>query len=190
MKKQQMRLKDYSFNRNWTLFLDRDGVINERLVGDYVKIPEEFSFIAGVPEAISSLSKVFGRIIIVTNQQGIGKGLMKEQDLELIHNNMMKGIEDAGGRISKIYHCPHLERDKSSLRKPNTGMALQAQKDFPGINFNKSVMVGDGLHDMEFGRRLGMLCVLISEATDMPRNGLWDYQFESLFAFIREVRRQ
>ena len=55
MKKQQMRLKDYSFNRNWTLFLDRDGVINERLVGDYVKIPEEFSFIAGVPEDISSL---------------------------------------------------------------------------------------------------------------------------------------
>lgn len=182
-----MRLKDYSFNRNWTLFLDRDGVINERLVGDYVKIPEEFSFIAGVPEAIAEFTKLFGRIIIVTNQQGIGKGLMTEQDLELIHNNMMKGIEAAGGRIDRIYHCPALEKDNSLLRKPNTGMALQAQKDFPEIDFKKSIMAGDSLHDMEFGRRLGMLCVLISEATDMPRNGLWDYQFESLSAFEKGV---
>jgi histidinol-phosphate phosphatase family protein len=188
MKQQQMHLKDYSFNTDWTLFLDRDGVINERLIGDYVKSPEEFRFIDGVPESIAEFTKLFGRIIIVSNQQGIGKGFMTEQDLGLIHNKMMKGIEDAGGRISKIYHCPHLEKDKSALRKPNTGMALQAQKDFPGIDFKKSVMVGDGLHDMEFGRRLGMLCVFISEATEMSRNGLWDYQFESLSAFEKGVR--
>ncbi len=184
-----MHLKDY-FNRHWTLFLDRDGVINERLIGDYVKSPEEFRFIDGVPEAIAEFTKLFGRVIIVTNQQGIGKGHMTEEDLGLIHDVMMRGIEAAGGRISKIYHCPHLEKEKSAFRKPNTGMALQAQKDFPGIDFKKSVMVGDGLHDMEFGRRLGMLCVFISEGKDLSNKDLWDYRFESLFDIAEEVRRQ
>ena len=186
MKKPQMHLKDYLFDDSWTLFLDRDGVINERLIGDYVKTPDEFRFIEGVPEAIAELSRVFGRIIIVTNQQGIGKGLMTEEDLRIIHDIMISGIEEAGGRINKIYHAPHLERDDSSLRKPNTGMALQAQKDFPEIEFNKSVMVGDGLHDMEFGRLLGMLRVFISPDPDPSNEDLSDFQFKSLTSFAKE----
>ena len=188
MKKPQMHLKDYLFDNSWTLFLDRDGVINERLIGDYVKTPDEFRFIEGVPKAIAALSEVFGQIIIVTNQQGIGKGLMTEEDLRIIHDIMISGIEEAGGRINKIYHAPHLERDDSSLRKPNTGMALQAQKDFPEIDFHKSVMVGDGLHDMEFGRLLGMLRVFISLDSDPSNDGLFDFHFESLTAFAEGVR--
>jgi len=181
-----MHLKDLSLNKDWTLFLDRDGVINERLVGDYVKIPDEFRFIDGVPEAIAKLSKIFGLIIIVTNQQGIGKELMTEEDLRIIHDIMVTGIQEAGGRINKIYHSPQLERDANALRKPNTGMALQAQKDFNEIDFEKSVMVGDGLHDMEFGRRLGMQRVFISEKPDTHTN-LFDFQFESLSAFSNSL---
>ena len=177
-----MHLKDYSIDKEWTLFLDRDGVINERLIGDYVKNPEEFRFIDGVPEAMAGLSKVFGYIFIVTNQQGIGKGLMTEEDLRIIHDIMVAGIQSADGRINKIYHCSDLERDDSPCRKPNTGMALRAKKDFSEIDFNKSVMVGDGLHDMEFGRRLGMLRVFITPDSGSPDDGLWDEQFESLAA--------
>ena len=182
-----MHLKDYSFDNSWTLFLDRDGVINERLIGDYVKNPDGFRFIDGVPEALAGLSKIFGLIIIVTNQQGIGKGLMTEEDLRIIHDNMIDGIEEAGGCINKIYHAPHLERDDSSLRKPNTGMALQAQIDFPEIDFHRSVMVGDGLHDMEFGRLLGMLRVFISPDPDPSNLELSDFQFVSLTSFVDSI---
>jgi len=163
MKKRRMHLMDLLPNKEWSLFLDRDGVINERLVGDYVKTPAEFAFIKGVPEAIASLSKVFGRIFVVTNQQGIGKGLMSEEDLRIIHEMMIKGIEDAGGFITKIYHCPELKKHNSPFRKPNTGMAKEAKKDFPEINFTKSMMVGDSQADMEFGRRMGMKNVYIGD---------------------------
>lgn len=188
MKKHNMHLTDLSFNKDWTLFLDRDGVINERLVGDYVKTPGEFQFIAGVPEAIAKLSDIFGLILIVTNQQGIGKELMSEEELRIIHDIMVQGIQEAGGRINKIYHSPHLERDDHSLRKPNTGMALQAKKDFSEIDFSRSVMVGDGLHDMEFGRRLGMYRVFISP-NDLPsEEDPYDLRFESLSAFADELK--
>jgi histidinol-phosphate phosphatase family protein len=181
-----MHLTDFSIDKSWTLFLDRDGVINERLIGEYVKTPDEFDFIEGVPAAIAKLSKVFGLIIIVTNQQGIGKGLMSEEELRIIHDIMVQGIQEAGGRINKIYHSPQLERDNHPMRKPNTEMALQAQKDFHEIDFTKSVMVGDGLHDMEFGRRLGMQRVYISEKPE-PNSDLYDFQFVSLSAFLNSV---
>ncbi len=178
-----MHLKDFSINKEWTLFLDRDGVINERLIEDYVKDPEEFRFIDGVPEAMAKLSKIFGIIVIVTNQQGIGKELMSEEDLRIVHDVMVAGIQKAGGRINKIYHSPHLERDDHPFRKPNTGMGLQAQKDFSEIEFSKSVIVGDGLHDMEFGRRLGMLRIYINSDLNPANNDVWDERFDSLAAF-------
>lgn len=163
MKKHRMHLKDLSLNKEWTLFLDRDGVINKRLVGDYVKTPDEFVFIEGVPEALAALSNVFGRIFVVTNQQGIGKGLMSEEDLRIIHDLMVKRIEEEGGFISKIYHCPELKKHNSPFRKPNTGMAEQAKRDFPEIDFSMSVMVGDSQADMEFGRRMGMKNIYIGD---------------------------
>jgi len=181
MMKQEMHSKDLSPDKSWTLFLDRDGVINERLVGDYVKKPDEFRFIEGVPGAIAGLSNIFGRIVIVTNQQGIGKGLMRLSDLEIVHVKMLEGIHAAGGRIDKIYYCPHLESDQCDCRKPNTGMALQAQKDFPEIDFNKSIMVGDGLHDMKFGKALQMYTIFIGQ--NAINNPLIDLQFSSLIAF-------
>ncbi|MDT8394778.1 MAG: HAD-IIIA family hydrolase [Bacteroidales bacterium] len=183
MKQQQMHLKDYSINKAWTLFLDRDGVVNERLTGDYVKSPEEFRFLPGAAGAIASLSEIFGRIVIVTNQQGIGKGLMTEEDLYLIHGFMMNEIQDAGGKIDAIYFSPHLEQEDHPMRKPGTGMALRAKQDFPEIDFKRSVMVGDGIHDMAFGRKLGMICVYVSGGADASRE-LYDVQLGSLVEFV------
>ena len=71
-----MNLQDLKIDRGWTLFLDRDGVINRRIVDDYVKSWDQFKFLPGVPDAIKRLAGVFGRIIVVSNQQGIGIGLM------------------------------------------------------------------------------------------------------------------
>lgn len=79
-----MKMK-WGIDHTWTLFLDRDGVINERLMGAYVRSIDEFKFLQEIPETIAQLSTIFGRVIVVTNQQGIGKGLMTERNLEEVH---------------------------------------------------------------------------------------------------------
>ncbi len=143
------------------LFLDRDGVINKRLPDQYVQQIEAFQFAEGALEALAIFTKMFDRIFVVTNQQGIGKGLMTISDLDQIHIFMNKAIQEAGGHIDAIYFCPALKELNSFDRKPNPGMAFQAKVEFPEVNFSKSIMVGDSHSDMLFGKRLGMKTVLI-----------------------------
>lgn len=146
----------------WTLFLDRDGVINKKIDNDYVKKVSEFEFLPNALEAIVAFSKIFNRIIVVTNQQGIGKGLMTGQDLRLVHQHLIDAVHEAGGKIDAIYYAPKLAKEKSVLRKPNVGMGSKAKEDFADIDFNKSIVVGDSLSDIEFGKNLGMKTVFIS----------------------------
>ena len=149
------------FDKSWTLFLDRDGVINHRIPGAYVRHWDEFEFMEDVPAAIASFSKIFGRIVVVTNQQGIGKGLMTAEQLVALHDKMYREIMKVGGRIDAVYFCPKLATENPICRKPETGMAYQAQRNFPEINFKKSVMVGDSLSDMGFGSKVGMWNILV-----------------------------
>lgn len=149
-----------NIDNTWTLFLDRDGVINHEKHLDYIHTWDEFVFYDGVKQALKLLSPKFKTIVVVTNQKGIGKGLTLLKDLETIHRNMLAEIEMTGGRIDKVYFCSDLE-ETSPCRKPNPGMAYQAQKDFPSIDFNKSVMVGNTLSDMEFGRNIGAFTVFL-----------------------------
>ena len=148
---------------SWTLFLDRDGVINERIPGDYVKAIEEFKFLPGVLEALAQLSTIFRHIVIVTNQQGIGKGAMTDAQLQMIHAHMLTEISLNYGRVDAIFHCPGKAEDNPLCRKPNTGMADQAKSKFPEIDFERSLMVGDSETDMEFASRKGMQHVFIGE---------------------------
>ena len=83
---------------SWTLFLDRDGVINEDVVADYIKTWEEFQFRNGTLEALRLLSPHFARIVVISNQRGVGRGLMTQETLDLITENMLLKIEEAGGR--------------------------------------------------------------------------------------------
>lgn len=167
-------------DRGWTLFLDRDGVINRKLENDYVKRVEDFVFLSGVLSSLQILADVFGRIVVVTNQQGIGKGLMTEGALHGIHEYMLNKVHQHGGRIDAVYHCPGLEVDNPPCRKPNTGMALEAQRQFPQIDFTRSVMVGDSPSDMEFGQRLGMKCVRIGASDPVHEMCSGLSQFASL----------
>jgi len=139
-----------------TLFLDRDGVINVKLEERYVRNSNEFEFMQGAVFAISKLTKIFKRILIVTNQQGIGKGIMTEDDLNLVHSFMNSEIGKLNGKIDKVYFCPHLVREKCACRKPNPGMIQQAKLDFPEINFENSYLVGDSLSDIEAGKRMSL----------------------------------
>jgi HAD superfamily hydrolase (TIGR01662 family) len=147
-------------DKSWTLFLDRDGVINHEKYQDYVYNYGEFVFYDGVPEAMKLLAERFGRIVITTNQKGIGKGLMTEADLQDIHYRMTQVIEAAGGRIDRIYYCTALDNNHPN-RKPNPGMAWEAQQDFPDIAMNRSLIVGNNISDMEFGRNAGMHTVFV-----------------------------
>jgi len=173
-----MNLKTLHIDKSWTLFLDRDGVINKKLENDYVKHWIEFEFIEGSIDAIKYLATVFGKIVVVTNQQGIGKRLYRIEDLELIHKNMQYEIAYHGGKIDKVYFSPHLHAENHPTRKPGIGMALNAQKDFPEIDFSKSVIIGDSMSDMEFGRNAGMKTVYISE--EAKQDSKIDYHFKSL----------
>ena len=139
-------------NKFDTLFLDRDGVINIKRENQYVLRFSDFIFIPGVLFAIRDLSVLFKRIIIVTNQQGIGKGLMSEEDLDLVHKKMIVEIKDAGGRIDKIYYCPHLESKDCKCRKPRVGMLEEAFYDFPSIDTTNSYKIGDSNSDIQAGK--------------------------------------
>ena len=171
-------------NKGWTLFLDRDGVINRRLPGTYVKRWEDFEFTFRAKEAINIFGKYFDTIVVVTNQQCIGKGELTVAELDTIHNNMKKEIESAGGFIDKVYYCPNLKAENSPCRKPNPGMGWIAKKDFPKINFQESIMVGDSFSDMEFGWQLGTKTVFIEgkeEETERTRQIPVDGRFENLW---------
>lgn len=173
------------------LFMDRDGVINVRTPGDYVRTPEGFVPAPGLEEAMRTLAAAFGPIVVVTNQAGVGKGLMSEQDLAAVHQTMMHLVQHAGGRIDSVYFCPHLPAAGCRCRKPDTGMGEQAKADFPEIDFALSWMVGDSASDLEFGQRLGMRTVLIAgkieekERLDAMHP---DFTFDSLLDFARFVK--
>ena len=149
---------------SWTLFLDRDGVINKKLDEDYVKTIDEFEFLPYALEAIKLFSSHFHRVVIVTNQQGISKRLMTEDDLHKVHQHLLQEVQNFGGRIDAIYHAPHLAEENSIMRKPNIGMALKAKEEFPSIDFKKSIMVGDSISDMEFAKNTNMFAVLIGQS--------------------------
>lgn len=176
-------------DKTWTLFLDRDGVINERLVDDYVKTPDQFSFIKGSIEAITLFSNLFSRILVVTNQQGIGKNLMTIDDLDLIHSKLINTVEQAGGKIDKVYVSPYLETQNHFTRKPSVGMAILAKKDFREISFRKSIMAGDSISDMVFGKRLGMKTVFIGPFKNTKQNArLIDLCFPDLYTFANQLK--
>lgn len=172
-------------DKSWTLFLDRDGVINVRLIDDYVKNINEFEFLPGVLDAFKIFTEKFGRIIIVTNQQGVGKGLMTLQDVDTVHQFMTKEIEAQKGRIDAIYVCPQLKSDPDNFRKPSPRMAYMAQHDFPEIDFDKSIMIGDSNSDIEFGKNAGMYTILLG---DEPVKCKPDSKFESLLRFANILK--
>lgn len=170
---------------SWTLFLDRDGVINVRLIDDYVKNINEFEFLPGVLDAIRIFAERFCKIIIVTNQQGVGKGLMTLDAVALIHDFMTKQIENQKGRVDAIFVCPQLKTEPDNFRKPSPKMAYMAQADFPEIDFKKSIMIGDSNSDIEFGHNAGMYTILIG---DEATKSIADDRFDSLIQFAKTLK--
>ena len=163
-------------------------MINVEKKDEYVLNRSEFIFLDGAQKAIKILAGFFGLMLIASNQRGVARKLMSVEDLHDVHAYMLEEITKADGRIDKIYFCTDLH-DESPNRKPNPGMAVQAQKDFPKIDLSKSIMVGNKLNDMLFARNAGMYSVFIASTnpeTAFP-HPLIDARFNSLLEFAETI---
>jgi D-glycero-D-manno-heptose 1,7-bisphosphate phosphatase len=144
-----------------SVFLDRDGVVNEKMPeGSYVTSWEEFRVLPGVPEAIAQVNQAGLRVIVVSNQRGVALGRYTASDVEAMHCRFQESLKPHGAHVDAFYFCPH-DKKECNCRKPLPGMFEEAQKDFPDITADTSVMVGDSLSDIEFGRRIGMRTIFI-----------------------------
>ena len=160
--------------------------------GSYVTTWAEFHLLPGVPEAIASLNRAGMRVIVVSNQRGIALGKYSERDVEAIHANLQKLLQAEGAHVDAFYFCPH-DKQACNCRKPLPGMFEQARREFPEINAAESVMVGDSLSDIEFGRRLGMKTVFIDGKSERQKPGahvaaeMADCRFPSLNEAVRAL---
>lgn len=149
-----------------TLFLDRDGVLNARIMGGYVTNWSEFHWLPGVLEALAKARSMFDLILVVTNQQGVGKGFMTASALEDIHRQLQQEAASAGGRIDKIYACTSLAEDKDPRRKPGTGMIADAIQDFPDITLSQAILIGDTRSDLVLAQHAGMGAIWIDHGIE------------------------
>lgn len=157
------------------IFLDRDGVINVNRA-DHVKSWEEFEFLPGALESIRRLTQTGLPIFVITNQAIVNRKVISPEALENIHNRMIADVNQAGGHISKVYHCPHDTHEKCNCRKPEPGMLLQAAKEFD-IDLAESFLIGDAWSDVEAGLTAGTRSILVmtGRGPQFVANVLLDY---------------
>lgn len=173
------------------LFLDRDGIINRRRVGDYVKRWEEFEFLPDIFTVLPQAHAAGLMVVVVTNQRGIARGLMTETDLAAIHQQMQQQLQErtGGHQMDAIYHCPHGRADGCDCRKPNPGMLLRAAAE-RDIALAESWLIGDSETDVEAGIAAGCRAVLVdaappataAEATTATLAAAWEYVARSIAA--------
>ena len=144
------------------IFLDRDGVINQKPPDkDYVKNWSEFNLLYGAIEAMRRLTQKGYDIYIVTNQRGIARGMMDEQDLRMIHDKLKEELEKHGARIKQIYYCPHGQDDGCECRKPKPGLLFRAASEH-NINLTKAIFIGDDESDLQAGDTAGCKTILVT----------------------------
>ncbi len=155
-----------------TVFLDRDGVINEKPPeGEYVRSWNDFHVLKGVPEAIARLNRAGKRVIVVSNQRGVALGLYSGEDVRAIHASLQELLMSHQAHVDGFYFCPH-DKGQCNCRKPQPGLFEQAVADFPDITHKTSAMIGDSFSDIEFGHRLGMMALLVEGAPERQKPGI------------------
>ena len=171
-------------NREWCLFLDRDGVINRRIIGDYVRTWHDFEWLPGAQSALKILREWAPHLVVVTNQQGVGKGLMSCGDVAEIHQSLRADLAADGVVIDAFQVCPHLESAGCSCRKPRPGLILDWLKQHPDSSASLSIMVGDSDSDFELARNVAAVvggCASVhigatgSDDADASFDSLWEF---------------
>ena len=139
-----------------TIFIDRDGCVNVRLVGDWVMNWDQFEFMPGAIQGIAKLKKAGYRLILITNQRCINLGKFSIDGLHSLHGKMQDELIKAGGSFDDIYFCPHDRHENCDCRKPKPGMFYQAANDYSDINFSESIMLGDQISDKQAAEAAGI----------------------------------
>jgi D-glycero-D-manno-heptose 1,7-bisphosphate phosphatase len=165
----RLPLTEEFFRRRPTVILDRDGVLNKKPPrAEYVRRWEEFEWLPGARDALRLLKEAGFRVLLVSNQAGIGRGAMSEEDLLRIHDRLKAEAGQAGGRIDAIYHCPHDWDAGCECRKPAPGMLFQAQRDF-NLDLSGTIFVGDDERDALAAERAGCSFARISAEQPLIR---------------------
>jgi len=141
-----------------TVFLDRDGTLNYD--SGYITSPEGLILFPGVVEAIARLNQVPSRVVLVTNQSAIARGLMTADDLHSIHRKLQSELKEGGGWLDGIFFCSHQPDDACQCRKPKPGLIEQARKEL-GLNVSRSYLVGDKFIDMQLANAVRSIGVLV-----------------------------
>lgn len=141
------------------VFLDRDGIINVNR-DDYVKTVDEFVFLPGVLEGLAKLKEAGITTVVISNQAGVGRGLIDPAELERINQTMLRAAAEHGGEISGLYYCTHRKEENCECRKPEVGLFRKASAEM-GFSLAGSYFVGDARSDIEAGHRAGCRTVLV-----------------------------
>jgi len=169
-------------------FLDRDGVINQKAPeGHYVTCWEEMHFLPDAARAIAMLNQADFRVIVVSNQRCVARGLMTAADLDSLHQQMCNALAGAGAIVDGAYYCPHDKQPPCSCRKPAPGMLLTAARAHQ-IDLAASWMIGDSEIDVEAGRNAGCRTVLLARDGDTGV-GNADVVAPSLLEAVQQILR-
>jgi D-glycero-D-manno-heptose 1,7-bisphosphate phosphatase len=167
--------------KNKAFFFDRDGVINYRIVDRYVTNTDELHIFEEVYEVLKKIKDLGYLLVLITNQQGIGKKIYNHDDLLIVHNHMQENIFNRTGvMFDLIEYCPDLANTQSKRRKPEPGMILDAAEKLD-IDLQNSWMVGDSVKDTQAGKKAGCRTVFISNE---PKPPTADYVFPNLTKMI------
>lgn len=183
-------LVEHNYMSKRAVFLDRDGVICKDR-NDYVKSWDEFVWIPKARDALRRLNDNRHIVIVITNQSAVGRGLTSQEAVEDIHRRMMKSVSQAGGRIERVYYCPHRPEDECSCRKPKSGLLVEAAKDC-AIDLKKSYLVGDSPRDIEAGHRVQCTTIMINpdKTKDLPKDKSYpDYIVSDLSEAVELILR-
>ncbi len=164
------------------IFLDRDGVINKDR-NDYVRSWAEFDFLPNVFAALRRLTELGYKIIIISNQAGVGKGLYTEASLAEMTEKMLERIRRNSATIHAVYYCNHRDEDNCSCRKPKIGLFKQALLGKP-VNLNEIFFVGDSERDIEAGRNLGCKTILVLSGHTKKEQEVANFKFRPDFVAV------
>ncbi len=173
------------------IFLDRDGTINELNSQGFVHQPDNFRFLPGALEGLKEFSKMGYKLIIVTNQSGIGHGFYTEEDMHSVHEKMVQLLSEEGIEIHDINYCPHKRGEGCSCRKPRPGMIATAIEKH-GIDISRSFMVGDNTKDIKVGENAGLKTIGLNTGYGLKDGNITvkpDFMASSLLEAAEIVRK-
>ncbi len=170
------------------IFLDRDGVISIFTPNDFIKKWEEFKFLPDAIEGLKILTDAGYKIVIISNQSGVGKKIFTEEDLNEITENMKKILFTNGIEIYRVYYCTHTEKDNCNCRKPKPGLFLKAREEIGNIDFSKTFFIGDSEKDVIAGKTVGTKTILVlsGETKSKKETEKWEIKPDYIFKNLKE----